>query len=125
MNARLQDYSYIALTIALSAYGQLILKWRIRDVGPMPEDGLEKIRFLVLQIFDPAIFSSFVAAFLASLAWMAAMTRFDLSHAYPFTSLSFVVVLLLSAWLLNEPFTLQKAVGVALIVMGTAVAARG
>jgi multidrug transporter EmrE-like cation transporter len=125
MNARILDYFYIALTILLSVYGQLILKWRMREVGPMPADGFEQIKFLVLLVFDPAIFSSFVAAFLASLAWMAAMTRFDLSYAYPFTSLSFVAVLLLSAWLLSEPFTLQKALGVALIVIGTAVAARG
>ncbi len=125
MNARFLDYFYIALTIGLSVYGQLILKWRIRDVGPMPADAIEKLKFLVLLVFEPWIFSSFVAAFLASLAWMAAMTRFDLSYAYPFTSLSFVAVLVLSAWLLNEPFTWQKALGVALIVIGTAVASRG
>lgn len=85
----------------------------------------EKIKFLISLLFDPAIFSDFVAAFLASLAWMGAMTKFDLSHAYPFMSLNFVVVLLLSGWLLSEPMTLQKAVGVGLIVLGTIVAARG
>lgn len=125
MSPRFLDYFYIALTIAFTVYGQLVLKWRIRDFGALPADPMEKIRFLVLLIFDPAIFSTFVAAFLASLAWMAAMTRFDLSYAYPFTSLSFVTVLLLSAWLLNEPLTWQKAVGVTLIVIGTIVASRG
>jgi drug/metabolite transporter (DMT)-like permease len=125
MNARVVDYLYIALTVALTVYGQFILKWRIRDFGPLPADGFDKIRFLVLLVFDPAIFSGFVAAFLASLAWMAAMTRFDLSHAYPFTSLSFVIVLLLGGWLLDEPLTPYKVIGVGLIVLGTAIAARG
>lgn len=125
MSPRFLDFFYIGLTIAFTVYGQLVLKWRIRDFGPLPADAMEKIRFLVLLIFDPAIFSTFVAAFLASLAWMAAMTRLDLSYAYPFTSLSFVTVLVLSAWLLNEPLTWQKAVGVALIVIGTVVASRG
>ena len=125
MSPRFLDYFYIALTIGLSVYGQLILKWRIRDVGPLPADSIEKLKFLVLLVFDPAIFSSFVAAFLASLDWMAAMTCFDLSYAYPFTSLSFVAVLLLSVWLLQEPLSWQKALGVALIVIGTAVASRG
>lgn len=125
MNARLVDYSYIALTVVFTVYGQFILKWRIRDFGSLPAEPLEKLRFLVLLVFDPWIFSGFVAAFLASLAWMAAMTRFDLSYAYPFTSLSFVCVLLLGGWFLNEPLTAQKALGVALIVLGTAVAARG
>lgn len=125
MIPRFPDYLNIALTIGFTVYGQLILKWRIRDVGPMPADLSEKLKFLTLLLFDPAIFSGFAAAFLASLAWMAAMTRFELSHAYPFMSLNFVAVLLLSGWLLNEPITLQKVLGIVLIVIGTVVAARG
>ena len=50
------------------------------------------------------------------------MTKFDLSHAYPFMSLNFVVVLLLTGWLLSEPVTLQKTLGITLIVLGTVVA---
>lgn len=119
------DYLYIAFTIGFTVYGQLILKWRIADYGPLPENTVEKLKFLIGLLFDPAIFSGFAAAFLASLAWMAAMTKFDLSHAYPFMSLNFVVVLLLSAWLLGEPVTLQKILGIGLIVLGTVVAARG
>src|SRR5450755_2143910 len=103
MSARFSDYLYIVATIGFTAYGQLILKWRIRDFGVLPTEPLEKLKFLFLLLFDPAIFSAFAAAFLASLAWMAAMTKFDLSHAYPFMSLTFVVVLLLSGWLLSEP----------------------
>lgn len=119
------DYAYIAATVVFTVYGQLILKWRISSLGQLPADFGEKLKFLVLLLFDPFIFSGFFAGFLASLAWMAAMTRFNLSHAYPFMSLNFVVVLLFSAWLLHEPFTLNKALGVVLIVVGTVVAARG
>ena len=119
------DYLYIFATIAFTVYGQLVLKWRIAKFGPLPADAFEKLKFLISLLFDPAIFSGFAAAFLASLAWMAAMTKFDLSHAYPFMSLNFVVVLLLSGWLLSEPMTFQKALGVGLIVLGTVVAARG
>jgi drug/metabolite transporter (DMT)-like permease len=122
---RLFDYFYILATIGFTVYGQLILKWRISKFGPLPVDAFEKFKFVISLLFDPAIFSGFAAAFLASLAWMAAMTKFDLSHAYPFMSLNFVVVLFLSGWLLSEPMTLQKVFGVALIVLGTVVAARG
>lgn len=122
---RLLDYFYIVATIAFTVYGQLILKWRIASFGPLPADTVEKLRFLISLLFDPAIFSGFAAAFLASLAWMAAMTKFDLSHAYPFMSLNFVIVLILSGWLLNEPVTLQKLLGITLIILGTVVAARG
>jgi len=123
--SRYFDYLYIIATIGLTVYGQLILKWRISQFGPLPVEFADKLKFLIGLLFDPAIFSGFAAAFLASLAWMAAMTKFDLSHAYPFMSLNFVVVLLLSGWLLSEPMTMQKSLGVGLIVLGTIVAARG
>lgn len=123
--ARLYDYFYIFATIAFTVYGQLILKWRIAKFGALPSGSLEKLRFLVLLLLDPAIFSGFLAAFLASLAWMAAMTKFDLSHAYPFMSLNFAVVVCLSIWFLGEPLSWPRLIGVALIMFGTIVAARG
>ncbi|MGH8559418.1 MAG: EamA family transporter [Methylococcales bacterium] len=122
---RLVDYFYIFATIAFTVYGQLVVKWRIIKFGSLPVGTFDKLKFLISLLFDPVMFSVIVAAFLASLAWMAAMTKFDLSHAYPFMSLNFVVVLLLSGWILNEPVTFQKIVGIALIVLGTGVATRG
>ena len=119
------DYSYIAATVAFTVYGQLILKWRIREFGPLPPGVLQKLGFLLFALCDPLILSGIFAAFLASLAWMAAMTKFELSHAYPFMSLNFVIVLVLSVWLLGEPLALAKIVGVGLIVLGTVVIARG
>ena len=123
--SRFLNYLYIVATIAFTVYGQLILKWRIAQFGSLSAETLEKLKFLLFLVFDPYIFSGFLAAFLASLAWMAAMTKFELSHAYPFMSLNFVVVLLLSGWLLSETFSVQKFIGVFLIVVGTIVAARG
>ena len=115
----------VAATIGFTVYGQMILKWRIAKYGALPEGGVEKLRFLIGLLFDPLIFSGFVAAFVASLSWMAAMTRFELSHAYPFMALNFVLVLALSAWLLSEPLSPARLAGVALIVIGTVVGARG
>ena len=123
--SRYFDYVYIFATVAFTVYGQLALKWRISAYGSLPTETLPKLQFLLSLFLDPVIFSGFFAGFLASIAWMAAMTKFDLSHAYPFMSLNFVVVIVLSAWLLSEPLTAQRVTGVALIVIGTVVAARG
>lgn len=122
---RLFDYFYIFATIGFTVYGQLIIKWRIVQFDSHPKGLSQTLQFLFRLFLDPLILSGFFAGFLASLAWMAAMTKFDLSHAYPFMSLNFVVVLLLSGWILSEPISLQKIVGVGLIVVGTLVAARG
>jgi len=125
MNPRWLDYSFIFATIALTVYGQLILKWRMDQLGPLPAGFGGGLRHLLGLLIDPAVLSSFGAAFLASLAWMAAMTRFELSYAYPFMSLNFVVVLVLSVAFLGETLTLHKVLGVALIVIGTVVASVG
>jgi predicted lysophospholipase L1 biosynthesis ABC-type transport system permease subunit len=97
LSARVIDYLYILATIAFTVYGQLILKWRITALGAMPADTWAKAKWLFLLIFDPAIISGLVAEFLATLAWMSAMTPFDLSQAYPYMSINYVIVLELSA----------------------------
>jgi multidrug transporter EmrE-like cation transporter len=70
------------------------------------------------------VISVFVAAFIAALAWMAAMTRLELSRAYPFVSLSFVLVLVSSAVFFDESLTAAKVLGVALILAGLVVGSR-
>ncbi len=115
-------YIYILSTIFLSAYGQVVLKWRLNSMPELPNGLTNKILFLFNAIVDPYIFSGFVAAFLASLTWMAALTKFDLSFAYPFMSLSFIAVLLLSVFFLSEPLTIKKVVGLILISGGLVIA---
>jgi uncharacterized membrane protein len=122
---QLTNYLYILATIIFTVYGQLILKWRIHDHGNLPYDLTHKIKFLFFLLIDPIIISGFISAFLASIAWMAAMTKFSLSHAYPFMSLNFVIVLLLSNLLLHESISLQRIIGVGLIVFGTIISSRG
>lgn len=117
-------YIYIIGTIVFTVYGQLILKWRIMDFGPLPEGFSEKIYFLFHLLFDPYVFSGFFSAFIASFFWMAAMTKFDVSYAYPFMSAAFVIVFLLSVILFHEPVTWQKILGLCLIISGIFVTSR-
>lgn len=117
-------YVYILGTVLFTVYGQLILKWRIVHYGTLPELLSEKIFFLFKLLFDPFIFSGFAAAFIASFFWMAAMTKFDVSFAYPFMSSAFVLVFIFSVLLFNEPVGWQKVIGLILIVAGIIVTSR-
>lgn len=117
-------YFYIAGTIIFTVYGQLMLKWRISAYGALPDGFYEKCVFLFKLVFDPYIFSGFFAAFIASFFWMAAMTKFDVSYAYPFMSGAFVIVFVLSVMLFQEPITWQKIIGLCLIVTGIIVTSR-
>lgn len=120
------NYLYIALTILFTVYGQIVIKWQASQAGPLPSGAIDKITFLLrLVLLNPWVLSGLFAAFLASLAWAAAMTKFPLSHAYPFMSLAFVLVLFLSAVFLNEPVTWPKLLGMALIVAGIVIGSQG
>lgn len=119
------NYLYIVMTIALTVFGQIAIKMQVMQAGALPASGSEKLAFLIRLLLNPWIISAFAAAFLASISWMGAMTKFQLSHAYPFMSLNFVIVLLLSAWLFHEPLSATRILGVGLICIGTVVAAQG
>jgi len=117
-------YFYIFGTIFFTVYGQLAIKWQISKFGNLPEDAIEKIFYLFKILLNPIIFSGFVSAFIASFFWMAAMTKFELSYAYPFMSGAFVLVFILSVLLFQEVITWQKILGLSLIVLGIIISSR-
>lgn len=121
----MRDSVYIFACIFFTVYGQLIVKWRVTKAGALPVTFPERILFLINLLLNPWILSSVAAGFLALLSWMAAMTKFELSYAYPFMSLAFVFVLILSAVLFREAVTVPKVLGVLLIIAGLIVASRG
>ena len=76
-------YLYIFGCIAFTVYGQLIIKWRMGMKGQLPS-GFENVAKYFVKVFsDPFVISGFLAALVASMFWMAALTKFDLSFAYP------------------------------------------
>ena len=87
-------YLYIILTITFTVYGQLIFKQQVNTLTAVPS-GMALIPFYMkFVITRPLVISGFVSAFLASVAWLAAISRFELGHAYPFMNLNFVLLIL-------------------------------
>lgn len=117
-------YIYILFTILFTVYGQLAMKWRITKFGSLPDPLIDKLFFLFRLVFDPVIFSSLLSAFVASLFWMAAMTKFNISYAYPFMSFSYVLVFIFSVYIFKEPITIYKLVGLLFIVIGIIISSR-
>ena len=114
----------IAVTVVLTVYGQLVFKWRVDDAGDFPSAGADRLDYLFRLFLDPWVISVFVSALLASVTWALALTRFELSFAYPFMALSFVLVLAFGGVFLSESVTVGKVAGVSLIVLGLIVASR-
>jgi multidrug transporter EmrE-like cation transporter len=124
MSERFLGFMYIALAIALTLYGQLVVKWQVNATGVAPAGLDQKLYFLLRLLTNPWIISSFAAAFGAAMVWMLAIARLDLSYAYPFMSITFPSILLLSYLLFNEPIKVGNIVGVVFIVVGIIIHSR-
>ncbi len=119
------SYFYVMCTVLLTVYGQIAIKWQVLEAGSFPADPGEKLWFLARLLANPWVLSALAAGLLASVSWMAAMTRLELSHAYPFMSLAFILVMVCSAWFFSEPITPLKLIGTALVVLGIVIGSQG
>lgn len=119
-------YFYIFGTILFTVFGQILLKWRLSILHfTLPDTAItDKILALTKLVFDPFIFTGFISAFIASLFWMAAMTKFEITYAYPFMSLSPAIVFLVGVLFLGETFTIGKVLGLIIIAIGIIITAK-
>lgn len=124
MNA-LTSYVMVLLTVLLTVYGQLVLKWRVIAAGLPPDDGPGKLKFYLVLLGNPWVLSAFAAAFAAALCWMTAMMKLDINKAYPFMALNFILVGLLAVPLFGESMTWPKIGGLVLVVAGLVLTSQG
>lgn len=119
-------YFYIFSTLFFTVYGQMILKWRLTALSfKIPQTGFRDVIISMVSLFlDPFILSGFASAFIASIFWMAAMTKFEITEAYPFMSLAPAIVFLLGVLILGETYTSGKLIGLIIITIGIFVTAK-
>lgn len=117
------SYVFIALTILLTVYGQLILKWQVGVHGHLLAAPLQPLN-LVQLLLKPWVISAFAAAFGASLCWMAAISKMPISRAYPYMAINFFLVALLAAAIFHEQLDGYKVAGTLIIMLGVVVLSR-
>lgn len=115
----------VAMTIILTSYGQLVIKWQAGIFKPSAEGVLSRLPNVLQLLLQPWVISAFVAAFAASLCWMLAVSRLELSKAYPFMALNFLLVCLVAVPLFGESFTIAKGVGLAVVILGLIILSQG
>jgi len=115
---RLFNHLYILATIALAVYSQMIIRWRVGLAGGLPAGLGGKVVFLWSVLAQPWTISAIVATFLSGCCWMLAMSKFEISYAYPWVSLNFVLVLVLAALIFHETLTPWKIAGCLFIILG-------
>lgn len=121
----LSGHGYIFLTIFFTVYSQLVMRWQVASAGQLPDDFSGKLRFVIGLLLSPWVLSGVIATFFAGVSWLLTMTRFEISYAFPFVSLNYILILAASIFLFNESFTFAKLVGSLLVVIGIVVIAKG
>jgi len=119
----MRSFLLLFAVLALTVYGQLIIKARALAHSVDAANNAGKLHYLVLMFTDVGVLSGFVAAVLAGVCWMLAIERLEVGYAYPFMALSFVLVPLGSTLLFGEPLPAPQMIGLALIVTGVTVSA--
>lgn len=115
---------FIFLTIGLTVAGQLLVKHGMTQIGKAPADAGQLPLFFLKAIFKPANFLGLSSAVLAALCWMGALSRCDLSFAYPFMALAIVLVLALTPALFGEHVSAKQWIGVGIVCVGLWIASR-
>ena len=115
----MNPYVYVFLTLVFTVYGQLIIKFRVDKLRMRYENGFPEVfQFVIKMLTDVYVISGFLAAFAASLFWLMALQKLEVSKAYPAMSLAPALVFFLSIWLFNEDYTHGKLMGLLLIGLG-------
>ena len=111
--------SLILLTVTLSAFAQLVLKLGVAK--PQMADALQSgvIDAMLTAAISPLIWLGLIIYGLSVAMWLWVLSKVDLSVAYPFVGISFLVTMAFGAFLLNESVTPMRIVGTILIASGS------
>ncbi|MGH9956343.1 MAG: EamA family transporter [Pyrinomonadaceae bacterium] len=120
-------YKYVPLilaTVTTNAISQLCLKQGMLLVGHFHFSPAVMVQMLPKVILNPFIVLGLITLVLSMGLHLMVLSRVDLSYAYPFLSISYVLVLAAGYFLFNEPVNVSRVFGVALICVGTFFIAR-
>lgn len=118
MKPSVLDHGWIALTIASAIYSQIVMKWRVSRL-PSFHPNLGGVLEIGTKVFsDIWILSAFGTTFVSGVCWMVVLRKFELSYAFPFTALNFLVMSWIGITIFNERWDVWKISGTALVFVG-------
>ncbi|HOG47237.1 MAG TPA: SMR family transporter [Anaerolineae bacterium] len=105
----------ISAAVCLGVVGQIMMKSGMNQVGAISSLGLATL----LRVFsNPYVLLGFASYGLSSIAYLMALSKLELSVAYPMIGLGYVLVVLFSWLLLKEQVGALRWLGTLLIVAG-------
>ena len=116
--SNLQAHLFAIAAPLLAAVSQIIIKWQTNSAGNLPHGISNKMLFLAEFLIRPWVLFAILATFISGVCWIIAMTRLELSYAYPYVAAPFIIVPLMAILLFGESITIGKIGGGILIIAG-------
>ncbi|MEN6520910.1 MAG: EamA family transporter [Armatimonadota bacterium] len=117
--------TYIGLCIIFTVIGQLLVKHGVLQVSTSKTMTVGLVNYILRTFTNVWVIIGLLSAVVAAVAWTMALSRCQLSFAYPFMGLAIVLVLALSGIVFQEHSTMTRWVGVLIVCLGLFVASRG
>jgi drug/metabolite transporter (DMT)-like permease len=110
--------TYILISVLASIIGQLLLKVGMNRLGSITLSASQFLSVSWKMATNPYVFIGLAIYLAGTVFWLAALSRVDLSYAYPFASISYVVMLVASWMIFDEKITLGRVIGTVVIGIG-------
>jgi multidrug transporter EmrE-like cation transporter len=120
------DFGWILCGVLLNAAAQLLLKAGAASAGPISmQAGSAALLGTASGLArHPAVLGGLACYAISVVVWIVALSRVQVSIAYPMLSIGYVVNALLAWWLFGEDLNAQRWMGIAVIVVGIVIVAR-
>ncbi|MET3647313.1 EamA family transporter [Phyllobacterium ifriqiyense] len=116
---------FILFTVMTNAAAQVLLKYGMISLGPISFSADTIIQRVFQIVFNPWVFAGLFMFVISMASHLFVLSKVDLSYAYPFLSLAYVVVAVIAWALFKEELGAYKLAGIAFIMVGTILIAQG
>ena len=116
-------FALVFASVSLSAIAQTSFKMGVVRAQTGVDAAIWAKAFAML--FSPMVLLGLALYGVGTLLWLFALRQLDLSLAYPFVAMSFVMVAGSGMLFLGEPVQPTRLIGIGLIIVGLLVMARG
>ena len=114
----------LLLGVTLNAVAQLLLKAGTNAVGRFEFSAANAVPVGVRLATEPHILGGIACYVVSVVVWILALSRVEVSIAYPMLSIGYVLNALAAWYWLGEAVTPARLVGIGIIVVGVYVVAR-
>lgn len=115
---------YILVSVLAGAIGQVLLKKGMSSMGPLTLSLSKLFSILWRMATNPYVIVGLFIYVGGTVFWLTALSRVDLSYAYPFASLSYVVMLAASWLLFREDISVVRLLGTVVVGVGVFIISR-